>query len=318
MKHRVGVERAIEALAARQLGAFSRSQAVALGATRRMIGRRIEDGAWPLLLPSVHRVSAVAGSLGQTAMAATLWAAPEGLVSHATAGQLWGLEGVATEEVHVTLPSARSLRSTLLNVHHTRDLLPADIGRRGPIPVTSPLRTAIDLAAVLDVDALEIAIESALRRRLFSVGQLRWRADALLGTGRRGSSALRALLERHQLGASDSGWEVRTAQLLEAAGFGMPVRQHPIYARGEVVARADLAYPDVHLVLEYDSDQWHDGTVRRHRDAARRNRLRSLGWTILEVTPAQLRAPKQLLNEVALLLVCPFDTRSVSNGHVKH
>jgi len=223
-------------------------------------------------------------------------------VSIETAGQLCALEGVATTEVHVTTPGSRHLRSDRVVVHRVADLLPADIGRLGPIPITSPLRTVIDLAAVLDVDALEIAIESALRRSLFSVGQLRWRADALMGTGRPGSSALRALLERHQLGATDSRWEICTAQLLEAEGFGAPVRQHPIHADGKLIARADLAYPGVKLVIEYDSDQWHDGTARRHRDAARRNRLRSLGWTVIEVTPAQLRDPKRLLRDVALML----------------
>jgi very-short-patch-repair endonuclease len=296
------VLRAIEALAAQQLGAFRRDQALTLGATRHTIERQVEVGAWLTVLPRVHRVAAVPRSAGQDAMAAALWSVPDGLVSHATAGQLWGFEGVTTAEVHVTMPGSRHLRSALVIVHRVVDLVPADIGRRGPIPITSALRTAIDLAAVLGVDALEIAIESALRRRLFSVGQLRWRANALMGTGRPGSSALRSLLERHQLGTSDSGWELRTAQLLETAGFGAPVRQHPIYADGMLVARADLAYPDLHLVIEYDSDQWHHGTARRHRDAARRNRLRSLGWTVIEVTPAQLRAPKRLLSDVALIL----------------
>jgi len=71
--------------------------------------------------------------------------------------------------------------------------------------VTSALRTAIDLAAVLDAEALEIAIESALRRRLFSVGQLRWRAEALMGKGRSGSVALRSLLDSRELGGKCQG-----------------------------------------------------------------------------------------------------------------
>ena len=56
------------------------------------------------------------------------------------------------------------------------------------------------------------------------------------------------------------------------------------------------------LVVEYDSDAWHTGVSRRHRDAEGRNRLRALGWTVLEVTPAQLRVPEHLLAAVALVL----------------
>ena len=38
-------------------------------------------------------------------MAASLWSAPDGLVSHATAAQLWGFEDVRTDEVHITVPN---------------------------------------------------------------------------------------------------------------------------------------------------------------------------------------------------------------------
>ena len=212
--------RAIEGRAAAQFGVVSRDQAIEVGATRRMLEGRVESGAWPLLMPQVHRVFVGAGVTCQLAMAATLWSGPDGLVSYETAAVLWDLEGIKTTTVHLTVPKGRSLRSSKVKVHHTCDLLPADVGVRGPIRVTSALRTAIDLAGVVVPEVLEVAIESALRRGLFTVGQLRWRADALMGPGRRGSSELRALLDRHDLGRADSGWEVRTAQVLEAAGFG--------------------------------------------------------------------------------------------------
>jgi very-short-patch-repair endonuclease len=235
-------------------------------------------------------------------MAAALWSAPDGLVSHATAAALWGFEGIVTDEIDVTVSARRRLRSHHVRVHRVGDLLPADVARRGPIAVTSALRTAIDLAGVVDADVLEVAIESALRRRLFSVGQLRWRSEALMGTGRPGTRRLRDLLERRDVGRSDSGWEVRTAQILVAAGFPSPARQHPIRVNGKVIARADLAYPDARLILEYDSDEWHSGVTRRHQDAQRRNRLRALGWTVLEVTPVTLRRPTELIELVELVL----------------
>jgi very-short-patch-repair endonuclease len=302
MNHRDGVQRSIEALAATQFGAFGRRQALELGATARMIDRRL-SGAWPIVLPRVYRVAAVPRSKQQNAMAAALWAGPDGLVSFKPAGELWGFEGIATDEVHVTADSTRRLHSRHVVVHRVSNLLPADVGRVGPIPVTSALRTAIDLAGVVEIDVLEVAIESPLRRRLFTVGQLRWRSDALLGTGRPGSASLRALLERRDLGAADSAWEVRTAQILIAAGFVAPTRQHVVRDQsGKEIARADLAYPESTLIIEYDSDQWHNGTQQRHRDATRRNTLRALGWTVIEVTSAQLRDPKHLLAAVALVL----------------
>jgi hypothetical protein len=235
-------------------------------------------------------------------MAAALWSAPEGLVSHPTAGALWGLEGVRCRDVHLLVPDSRRLRSPDIIVHRTGDLLPADIARVGPIPVTSPLRTAIDLAAVVDPETLEIAIESALRRGLFSPGQLRWRAEQMLGAGRPGSQVLRALLAKRGLGHSASAPEVKLARILEQAGLGRPARQYEVRANGRLIARPDLAYPDHRIAIEYDSDRWHAGVRRRHHDARRRNRLRADGWTVIEVTPDQLGDPAPLLTMLRTLL----------------
>jgi very-short-patch-repair endonuclease len=187
--------------------------------------------------------------------------------------------------------SARRLRATDVVVHRVTNLLPADRARCGPVNVTSPLRTEVDLAGLVDASTLEVAIESALRRPLFSRGQLRWRAEALMGTGRVGSAALRRLLESRELGRSESAPEVEVARMLAAAGLGEPVRQYEIRVDGRLVARVDLAYPEARLVIEYDSDAWHTGVTHRHRDADRRNRLRALGWAVIEVTPVTLRDP---------------------------
>jgi hypothetical protein len=290
--------RAIEALATRQLGCFSRGQATDLGVTLRVLQYRARAGEWPIVLPGVHRVAAVSPGRDQLAMAAALWSAPDGLVSHTTAAMLWGFEGITAETVHVTVPTARRVRTEQVTVHHTADLLPADVSRVGPIPVTSPLRTAIDLAAAVQPDVLEIAIESALRRRQFSVGQLRWRAEALTGKGRPGSTTLRRLLASRVLGGTDSGWEVRAIQVLRAAGLPEPVRQYEVRVGRIRVATPDLAYPDAHVAIEYDSDEWHHGVARRQHDIERRNRLRAAGWTVVEVSAAQLRAPDVFLAAV--------------------
>src|SRR4051812_24442511 len=68
MDHRDGVQRTIEALAARQFGVFVRQQALERGATRRLIDRRVVSGAWPIVHRGVYRVAAVPRSKRQTAM----------------------------------------------------------------------------------------------------------------------------------------------------------------------------------------------------------------------------------------------------------
>ena len=70
-------------------------------------------------------------------------------------------------------------------IHRTRDLRPGDVRSHWGIPVTSPLRTLLDLSQTLPLDALDAALAEALVRKLVTLEELRPRA--------RGQ--LRALLE---------------------------------------------------------------------------------------------------------------------------
>ncbi len=107
--------------------------------------------------------------------------------------------------------------------------------------MTSALRTVLDLGAYIDSLALELAIEDALRRRLFTLGQLRWRADNHCGMGVPGSTAIRMLLNDH-LGDTDSGWELRVARILTDAGYPEPQRQVQVTTI-EGPKAIDLGYP---------------------------------------------------------------------------
>ena len=53
---------------------------------------------------------------------------------------------------------------------------------------------------------------------------------------------------------------------------------------GRLVARCDLAYPQWHIVIEYDSVQEHTGRSALLRDSARRNAITALGFTPVVAT----------------------------------
>jgi very-short-patch-repair endonuclease len=57
-----------------------------------------------------------------------------------------------------------------------------------------------------------------------------------------------------------------------------------------LIARVDLAYPDLRIAVEYDSGRWHSGRRRRESDLERRNRLTAVGWRVVHVTASQLAA----------------------------
>jgi very-short-patch-repair endonuclease len=168
-------------------------------------------------------------------------------------------------------------------IHITPPLTFDDIRHIDGIPVTTPERTIIDLAAVEDPDRLEDALDSALRRRLTTVRrlQLRMRAES----GRKGVGKLRRLLdERDGAGRpSESRFETRLNRLLLTHGLP-PTRQFKIWNGGDFVARVDFCFVEARLIIEADGYQWHSSRRAWQRDRERRNELTALGWQVIQVT----------------------------------
>jgi very-short-patch-repair endonuclease len=77
---------------------------------------------------------------------------------------------------------------------------------------------------------------------------------------------------------------------LVARGLPEPELQHVVRdLDGAFVARADLAYPDERILIEYESFEHHTGKVALLRDSARRNAVTSVGYRVLTATAADVR-----------------------------
>ncbi len=152
------------------------------------------------------------------------------------------------------------------------------------IPVTTPTRTLIDLAAVVCKDALEEALDDALRRKLTSISRIAWRLDEL---GRKpGCATLRELARRRGVAAEvpQSVFETRLLRALRNARIPPPITQHEVRGHGRLLAVVDFAWPDAKLAVEADGYAWHSGRARWQRDLSRRNALTTAGWRVLHVT----------------------------------
>jgi very-short-patch-repair endonuclease len=84
-------------------------------------------------------------------------------------------------------------------------------------------------------------------------------------------------------GGAESPQESRLRVRLVLAGLPRPVTQHEIRHDGRFVARADLAWPQWRVAVEYDG-AWHDDSERFHRDRERLNRMQAAGWVVLLIT----------------------------------
>lgn len=88
-------------------------------------------------------------------MGAVLAAGEGALLSHRSAGALWGICS-ESGEIEVTVPRNRHPHCLIVRVHRSSSILSADQRRRDGIPVTAPIRTLVDLATCLPIGQLEL------------------------------------------------------------------------------------------------------------------------------------------------------------------
>lgn len=304
------VDREIARLATARHGVFSRAEALRAGATKRIILRRLATGRWQEVQTGVYRLTGAPTSWRQELLAACLAAGADAVASHRAAGGLWRFAGVEPGAIEISVPRGRRVRRPKILVHEVVDLPPIDVTFVDAIPATTPARTLIDLAAVAGRDAVEEALDDALRRGLTRIPRLRWRAAQIGRRGRPGVTVIRALLDARidAVGIPDSVLETRLFRLLKQARLPLPECQHEVRESGRLIAVLDFAYPSVRIAIEVDGFRWHAGRSRWERDLARRNELTSRGWRVIHVTSTDIeRRPDELVRTIAAALSVRID-----------
>jgi len=164
-------------------------------------------------------------------------------------------------------------------------LVRSEIANLRGLPVTTPLRTAWDVAAAHPVETSVPVLDELLHRGIVERTQLRAFADGR--RGHPGAARARAAIESAD-GRAESPPESRLRLLLERAGL-TPVPQVRIRDRaGRVVARTDLGFPEERVGVEYDGAH-HAEPGQFTRDRVRLNAIQEAGWRIVFVTAADLR-----------------------------
>jgi hypothetical protein len=295
------VEVKIAHIAERQHAVVTGAQAVASGLSQAAIGRRVREGSWTREHSNVYRIRAAPATFEGRAFAAVLAGGPGALASFTTAGRLLQVE-VGLDGIHITVPNRRRVRIPGVVVHRPVRVGKKDTTRVGVIPVTSPSRTIIDLAAVLAAPALEDAIDDLRRRALIDVPKLAARVGRMNPAGRRGIVLLRRLLaERVGVAVPGSNRERDVGALLKDAGLPAPVPQYVICDEGgRFVAQVDYAYPEARLVVEFDGYEKHSSRRQWENDLVRQNAVSELGWRFLRISSRQAdNAPHRVIDLVS-------------------
>jgi Protein of unknown function (DUF559) len=292
-------ERALAALAYRQYGVVSRAQLRDLGLGDSGVTARVRRGG---LVP-VHRgVFAVGHSvlvMRGVWMAAVLAGGPHAVLSHAAAGALWELRASHAATIDITIPGVGGRRRRKdLRIHRARSL-DGQTAIHDRIPVTTPARTVLDLAATLNPRAIERRLDQAETLRLTDVPTLVALAKDV--TGHPGSPKLLQTLRRHEPGATltRSELEERFLALCRAAGIPAPLCNHTV-AGGDTV---DFVFAHQRLLVETDSWRWHRSRKQFETDRRRDAAHAAAGWRTLRFTHDRItHHPREVAETVRAVL----------------
>ncbi|GAB3556838.1 hypothetical protein [Spelaeicoccus albus] len=259
---------------------------------------------------------------------AALLARPGAVISHHTAAELFGLPGPRATTVHVTETNLHGrwkdhgVRNGVTS--HRNVIAAADImmvgtrvidptsfltGRRavdqldaaaagangspgGPVlPVTTPVRTLIDLAAAgWSRSSLVVAGDALVSDRFaLATPEDIGRAVRRLH-GVRGVRTLREASRLIRTG-TDSAMESVTRLMFIDGGLPEPEINVPLYdpVSGEWLARPDLSYRRWKLAFEYDGEHHRTDKDQWQRDVRRRDRYTEVGWQLKVLTKRSVK-----------------------------
>jgi hypothetical protein len=258
----------------------------------------LDGRSWRRIFPDVYVHQGVPVTHALRAAGASLLL-PAAVVTGRSAAVLWGVELAGPwDDVEVTEPAGAHPRR-IAGLRVRRAELPLDHRwARAGVPVTTPEATAVRLAGALPGDEAVIAVDRMVSSGIVDLAPVRALAAVQRGPG---SARARTACDLAD-GLAESPPETRLRLLIHRSGLPRPVAQHWVFdSRGARIARADFAWPELKIALEYDG-LWHADPQQFAKDRRRLNRLREAGWTVVFVTAADMHRPDELIARIAAAL----------------
>ncbi len=263
-------------------GVLSLDELFACGLSRNAVMNRVRNGR----LHPIHRGVYAVGHADlplEGRFLAAVKACRTGVLSHFSAAALWGFIPWEERYPEVTVVGASRPVQSGIRIHRTTRLDLDDRTRHHGIPITSPARTLLDLAATLEHRPLRAATRRAQSLHRANVRQL---AATLARHARRRGAARLAEIIATGPAPTRSELEDVVLDLILRGGHVHPDVNVPYDVEGRRTI-PDFRWPEQHLVLEADSTTWHDNALARADDAERQALLEAHGERVLRVTWAQ-------------------------------
>ena len=277
-------------------GPFTTAQARDAGVCPDQLG----GPAYRRLLRGVYLDAALADSPLVRAQAVRLVLPDGAVVGYETAAWLWGADVGDARSSQPQVVVARGDQMRRRGVSTRSALLePGDVTEFLGIPVTTPVRTAFDLARRPELVEAVVGIDAMLNR-----GRCRLDDLAAYVTEHRGWRHVRTVDEalRHAEPLSMSPMETRQRMALVLDGLPRPRAQAPVIdGNGVVFAYIDNGYEEWQVGVDYD------GEVHREQwahDLERQERIRDCDWWHRRYTRLQIgRGAPQMCAQVRGALI---------------
>ena len=296
LKSPTGADMRAALLAAEQNCVLSTRQLHGLGLRDGAITTRVRRGT----LHRVHRgvysvVHPAALSIKGRLTAAVLACGDGAVLSHRSAAAWWELLPYEDRAAEVIVPGDGGRKIDAIRAHRTAGLDRRDAWWRSGIPVSSPARTALDVAATMPQRALRRMLRQAQAEGRLAVGQLR---EAAARAGRHpGARAVLAIVAEGPT-PTRSVAEDLLLDLIERARLPRP-EVNPRLQLADATLMPDLLWRPSRLVVEVDGLQFHCSPEARLQDGRRQALLEAHGHRVLRVTYEQLtRRPRQTIARI--------------------
>jgi hypothetical protein len=214
--------------------------------------------------------------------AAWLWSGRAGVVAGRSAAALHGAKWVDdAAPAEILYENRRPPRDISTWADRVAD---DEIETVHGVTVTTPARTALDLACRRSLDVAVAEIDALARAARLKVADVELLAQRY--KGRRGIRDSRAALDLVDAGA-ESPRETWLRLLLIRAGFPRPETQISVYDEyGQLVGELDMGWRDVMVAADYDGEHHWKNARQLERDIRRYDDVTQQGWIDVRVTKA--------------------------------
>jgi hypothetical protein len=289
----------IRRLADAQEGVVRHADLRRLGLTQQQIQHRRESGRLIDLHPCVYAVGHTRISVLGRRLAAVWTYGATAVLSHRAAAAAWGLRSSGGGDVDVTVPTTAGL-SRRAGTRLRRTSRSLETTHLGLLPITTPARTLLDLAAIVPPHGVEAALKQADLLELFDLRTLE--AVVAAHPRHRGRTVLAGLLadaRASELALTLSELEDRFRALCDAHSLPRPaVNARPLGFR------VDFLWPAARLVVEVDGWRAHRTRAAFETDRARDQALTAAGFRVMRFTYRQVTdGPHDVAATLAAVLV---------------